>query len=88
MNAAFNGRPVLMHERDMGMDIFKIFQLQTYPCFRVLLEVVSLLDQVIQLYRPSNLVPADLENGFPSFEQVVVDSRASQAPTALLGKKD
>ncbi|EHK99801.1 hypothetical protein M7I_4296 [Glarea lozoyensis 74030] len=45
MNAAFNGRPVLMHERDIGLDMFKSFQEQKYPCFRLLLEVVKLLDK-------------------------------------------
>jgi hypothetical protein len=86
LNAAFNGRPVLMHERDIGLDMFKCFQEQKYPCFRLLLEVTKILDRVIQLYRPSNSVPADLDNGFPSFEELVMECKASQAPTALLGK--
>ncbi|EPE32905.1 hypothetical protein GLAREA_05917 [Glarea lozoyensis ATCC 20868] len=84
MNAAFNGRPVLMHERDIGLDMFKSFQEQKYPCFRLLLEVVKLLDKVIRLYRPSTSASTNLEDGFPSFEELIMDCKASQAPTPLI----
>jgi len=51
MNAAFNGRPVLMHERDLRKDLTCCFEEQE-PCFRVFLKVIELLDKVIDLYRP------------------------------------
>ena len=38
MNAAFNGRPVLMHERDLRKDLELCFEQQD-PCFRVFLKV-------------------------------------------------
>ncbi len=38
MNAAFNGRPVLMHERDLRKDLELCFEQQD-PCFRIFLKV-------------------------------------------------
>jgi hypothetical protein len=38
MNAAFNGRPVLMHERDLRKDLDLCFEQQD-PCFRIFLKV-------------------------------------------------
>ncbi|KAL2064950.1 hypothetical protein VTL71DRAFT_4090 [Oculimacula yallundae] len=73
MNAAFKGRPVTMHERDLRKDLGYCFEQQD-PSFRLLLEVVALLDKVIELYRPlAN--PGDapmLDMEFPSFEEIVL----------------
>lgn len=85
MTAAFNGKPVLMHERDFGMDILEGFG-QQEPCFRLLLQVTMLLDKVIELYRPSsNLIYSELEVEFPAFEEMVAGCYASQIVTPVLG---
>ena len=85
MNAAFNGKPVLMHERDFGVDILECFE-QQEPCFRLLLQVTILLDKVIELYRPSsNLIYSGLEVEFPAFEEIVAECSASHIVTPLLG---
>lgn len=79
MNAAFNGRPIIMHERDMREDLEECFQQQD-PCFRAFLEVVSLLDRIIVLYRPQS-IPADmaiLELAFPSFEEIALKCGGAQ----------
>ncbi|KAE9381403.1 hypothetical protein N431DRAFT_440265 [Stipitochalara longipes BDJ] len=85
MNAAFNGRPVLMHERDLRKDLDQCFD-QQGPCFRVFLKVIELLDKVIELYRPlpiSGDQPA-LNWDFPAFEDVVVRCGGSQVSTSAL----
>jgi hypothetical protein len=86
MNAAFNGRPVVMHERDLSKDLQQSFE-QQEPCFRLFLEVVLLLDKVIQLYRPSKFADDGLSLTweFPSFEDVVLRCAVSQIGTAALG---
>jgi hypothetical protein len=85
MNAAFNGRPVLMHERDLRKDLKECFE-QQEPYFRLFLQVVVLLDKIIDLYRPSNNsdIP-DSDELLPSFEDVVVGCGATQIGTSPLG---
>ena len=85
MTAAFNGKPVLMHERDFGINILEGFE-QQEPCFRLLLQVTMLLDKVIELYRPSsNIIYSELEVEFPAFEEMVAGCYASQIVTPVLG---
>jgi Fungal specific transcription factor domain len=86
MNAAFNGRPVLMHERDLRKDLEQCFE-QQEPCFRLFLQVIELLDKVIELYRP---LPASgdqprLNWEFPAFEDVVLRRGGSTVGTSALG---
>lgn len=85
MNAAFHGRPVLMHERDLRKDLHECFK-QQEPTFRLFLQVILLLENVIEIYRPLN----QWQNGcmdmvFPSFEELVSECGASQIGTASLG---
>ena len=87
MNAAFNGRPILMHERDTRRDLEKCIQ-QQEPCFRLFLEIVGLLDKVIGLYRPVATLEEleSLSQTFPSFEDLVLSSDAESIGTWFLGK--
>ena len=85
MNAAFHGRPVLMHERDIRTSLDQYFEHQQ-PCFRLLLHVILLLDKVIELYRPSSSADElELEIEFPSFEELVTRCASTQIATPLLG---
>ncbi len=86
MNAAFNGRPVMMHERDLRKDLQHCFELQE-PCFSLFLAVLPLLDKVIELYRPlSNFGDApSLTGEFPAFEDVVLQCGGSRIGTSALG---
>jgi Fungal specific transcription factor domain len=86
LNAALHGRPVLMHERDMGKDLDACFQTQN-ACFRLFLRIVVLLDKVIGLYRPSNDRNFGLQAEFPLFEELLEDVGGSQIPTPLLSKR-
>ncbi|KAH7364392.1 hypothetical protein BKA65DRAFT_491203 [Rhexocercosporidium sp. MPI-PUGE-AT-0058] len=85
MNAAFNGRPVSMHERDLRKDLDRCFQQQETP-FRLFLEVVALLDKVIELYRPSALSGDSLVLSweFPAFEDIVLRCGSSNVGTTAL----
>lgn len=84
LNAAVHGRPCLIHERDVGADLEACIK-QRPPCFRLFLSVVSWLDQVIQLYRPTasglnNITYIDL----PVLEALIVDAEALQVPSSLI----
>jgi hypothetical protein len=75
LNAAFHGRPVMMHERDIGRDLEACFS-QQEPCFQLFLRTVSLLDKVIGLYRPRQDPSVMPEHDFPLFEDLVERSDA------------
>jgi hypothetical protein len=86
LNAAFHGRPVLMHHRDFGMDLESCFQRQD-SCFQAFLRVIMLLDTVINLYRPAtdrNVL--GWEGEFPPLEELLATSGGSQIPTPLMGE--
>ena len=85
LNAAFHGRPVLMHERDIGRDLESCFRRQT-PCFHLFLRVIMLLDRVIGLYRPRADKSIGWKGEFPLFEELLVSSDEPPIPTTLLGK--
>lgn len=86
LNAAIHGRPVLMHERDIGMDLAKCFEVQN-PAFRLLLSVISQLDQVIDLYRPhSTSKDAAVESNYPQFDDIVVSAQCTNLNARLLSK--
>jgi hypothetical protein len=88
LNAAFHGRPVLMHERDYGRDIEQCIKSQD-PTFQLLLKVVMLLDKVIALYRPSaDENRRSWETDFPSFEDLLGTSGPIRAGAHLLGSFD
>ncbi|KAL1961077.1 hypothetical protein VTO42DRAFT_4965 [Malbranchea cinnamomea] len=75
VNAAINGRPVMMHDCDIGLKIVDSCRLFS-PSFRIWLLVAQLLDRVIELYRPGATVSADSSdhNEFPGFEDLVEQS--------------
>ncbi|KAK2031723.1 fungal-specific transcription factor domain-containing protein [Colletotrichum zoysiae] len=84
LNAAFHGRPVMMHERDLGRDMEACIAEQD-SCFRLFLEVVVLLGCIIDLYRPAArntgcVVMEDL----PSFDSLVEKAQALGVESRLL----
>jgi Fungal specific transcription factor domain len=87
LNAAFHGRPVLMHERDFGRDLKACFA-QQESCFQLFLRTVLLLDQVIDLYRPiSGDSSVSWEGSFPAFEDLLHISGAFRVTAHLVGKR-
>jgi len=84
LNAASQGRPVIMHERDTGRSLRQCFDAQK-PAFRLLLHVVESLDLVIGLYRPGN-TGTESNHDFCLFEDLVVECGASHVSTDQLGE--
>lgn len=84
MNAAFLGRPVLIHERDIGTNLDHCFEQQA-PYFRLFLHVILLLDKIIELYRPLSANESRREIDFPSFEDLVAKCPGSHIATPILG---
>jgi hypothetical protein len=62
MNAAFNGRPVLMHERDLRKDLELCFA-QQEPCFRIFLKVSSKFLECFSIFGVSSR-PVKMLQGF------------------------
>ncbi|KAI9643853.1 hypothetical protein NHQ30_007204 [Ciborinia camelliae] len=84
MNAAFHGRPVLMHERDLRKDLHQCFR-QQEPPFRLFLQVILLLDNVIEIYRPLNQSEhGGMDVEFPAFEDLVSECGTAQIGTSSL----
>ncbi|PGH12971.1 hypothetical protein AJ79_03944 [Helicocarpus griseus UAMH5409] len=84
LNAAFHGRPVIMHERDCGRDMETCIREQE-GCFQLFLRIVLLLDNVIALYRPSSAKAGkDWDHDFPTFEDLLQISGAASVSSPLL----
>lgn len=84
LSAASQGRPVLMHERDISRSMQRSFEAQDPP-FRLLLHIGLLLDDVVKLYRPE-CTNTELMNDFVLFEDLAIECQATQIPPHLLGK--
>lgn len=84
LNAAFQGRPILMHERDVERSLQQCFDAQK-PAFRLVLHVVELLDRAIELYRPGD-TSKEFEGCFSLFEDLILKCDASDLPTNQLGE--
>ncbi|KAK7728311.1 hypothetical protein SLS63_006759 [Diaporthe eres] len=77
MNAAFHGRPCLLHDRDTDRDLDECIAAQEEPGFRLLLSVCVMLDKVICLYRPRS--KGDETVVLPVFESMIMDAGADKA---------
>ncbi|KAJ5512578.1 hypothetical protein N7463_002130 [Penicillium fimorum] len=81
LNAAFHGRPMQMHARDFGRDLHSCIAAQE-GCFQLFLRTITLMDRVIELYRPSSNTA--WEEGFPLFEDVLQEFDAPSVPMHLI----
>lgn len=84
MNAAFHGRPCLLHQRDTDRELDECIAKQKLPGFRLFLGVVKMLDRVICLYRPHNDGVESVE--VPIFESMIIDAGAEKLPPRILCK--
>lgn len=84
LNATIQGRPVMMHERDIGRPLQECFAAQQ-PTFRLLLDVVDLLDRIISLYRPTN-TGKEPEFTFDLYEDILARYETSRIPVTQLGQ--
>lgn len=86
LNAAFQGRPTMVHEHDFGRDMNKAMASQE-GCFRLLLKVISFLDAIIALYRPIRFQSGNTVIELPSFEDLIHECDAAKVPSSHLGKQ-
>lgn len=85
LNAAINGRPVMMHDRDIGLKIDDVVPILAAP-FRIWLRLSQHLDSVIELYRPAVSASLDcLERDIPGFEEIVDECRGWEIQEGMLG---
>lgn len=84
LNAASQGRPTLIHERDVGRSIQRSAETQGPP-LRLLLHVGLLLDEVIKLYRPG-CIEMEFTSDFHLFEDLAIKTNATSLPPHLLGE--
>lgn len=90
INAAFYGRPCLLHERDIGVNLEDCIRKRP-PCFRLLLSLIQWLDQIVDLYRPG---PSEENSGLektayidlPVLEAMIVEADALKVPSSLIGQ--
>lgn len=96
MHASLGGRPVLLADRDIGIEkpgLQPQAQTQTQVqgsersqgAFRVWFAVSELLATVISFYRPSAGVTTGWEEGFPAFEDIVGEAGQGDLDYATLG---
>ena len=84
-NAATNGRPTLIHRRDVDSKVLDSVEDQPPP-FKLLIRIAQFLENTISLYRPHTLMQDQSENGKDSFEDLVEASGAQNLSNGLLGK--
>lgn len=82
LNAATNGRPVIMHSRDMDKRILDSLDMQI-PAFRLLIRISQFLDQTITQYRPHSLENTG-EAERQTFEDFVQDTCTIDLDSAIL----
>ncbi|KAH8597382.1 fungal-specific transcription factor domain-containing protein [Bisporella sp. PMI_857] len=71
LNAATNGRPVMVADRDVGVAMY-VSSKPEDAAFQVWLKIATTLNQVIDLYRPSTAPSVTgWDDDFPIFEDIV-----------------
>lgn len=85
LNAATNGRPILIHSQDMDRGIMESVPTQAPP-FRLLIRITQFLDGVISKYRPHAATELQAPNNEQeTFEDLVEETESMNIGNALLG---
>lgn len=85
MHASIGGRPVLLADRDIGIEKPKPHGQWLSGAFGVWLAISDLLATVISFYRPSASNTSGWEEGFPAFEDIVGENTQGDLDFATLG---
>jgi hypothetical protein len=86
MHASLGGRPVLLADRDIGIERPDVKTSRSRSAFDVWFAVSDLLSTVISFYRPSaDSGTIGWEDGFPAFEEIVGDDAQGELDFATLG---
>lgn len=84
-NSAIHGRPIMIHDRDLGQsatDAIPLFE----PPFRVWLHLANNLNQVIESYRPAMHDNSEKQPEIPSFEEIVDLSNSWDTSAEILSR--
>lgn len=85
MHASIGGRPVLLADRDLGIEKPSALHKKSLGAFGVWMAVSDLLAAVISFYRPSAGPTTGWEEGFPEFEIIVSENAGGDLDFATLG---
>lgn len=86
LNAAANGRPILIHRQDMDAQIVDTFAEQS-PQFKLHIRIAQFLDRVISKYRPQSGVSKEqLLDEDITFEDMVRETGAVDVGSSILGE--
>lgn len=84
VNAATNGRPVIMSDIDIAMDPFTPGE-SGFPAFEAWLRVAHLLNQIIDFYRPTNDTSSTgWEGDYPGLEEIIDEVGGWQLSSSIL----
>lgn len=83
LHAAIQGRPIFIHEIDMGKHPRDCMVSQS-PGFQALIYIATLLDKTIELYRPGAVAREISDVDFPTFEEIATDCGALDLPSGAL----
>lgn len=83
LHAAIQGRPIFLHEIDMGKRPRDCMRSQT-PGFQTLVYIATLLDRTIGLYRPGAVEREITDVEFPTFEEIMTECGALGLPDNML----
>ncbi|KAJ5781099.1 hypothetical protein N7457_006259 [Penicillium paradoxum] len=86
-NAAMNGRPLMIHDGDMGQRVDEVVSTFQSP-FRIWLRIADRLGEAIKYYRPIMKDVDQHELDLPSFQELVEHSEAWDMAPELLETLD
>jgi hypothetical protein len=87
LSACINGRPMMIHDRDIGAEL-RQSQYTPIKAFRIWLKIAKMVGQVIELYRPTHdatIAGAGWEDNFPTFESIVLGCEGLSLPITAIG---
>lgn len=85
MHASLCGRPILLADRDIGIEKPNVNSCRSRSAFDVWLSISDLLATVISFYRPSASNTMGWEEDFPTFEEIVGDNVQGDLDFTTLG---
>ncbi|KAH8434753.1 transcription factor domain-containing protein [Aspergillus melleus] len=85
MHASIGGRPVLLADRDIGIEKPETKTPHARRAFDVWFAITELLSSVISFYRPTTDHTVGWETEFPTFEDIIGDNVREDVDFATLG---
>ncbi|KAL4889721.1 hypothetical protein BDV59DRAFT_186052 [Aspergillus ambiguus] len=85
MHACIGGRPVLLADRDIGIEKPDVRSSRSRTAFDIWFNISNLLSRVISFYRPSADNTLGWEADFPTFEEIIGDNIRDDLDYATLG---